>query len=101
MTIQGRREPGDRAPRVRHDKGRETGHRRRGARGDAPIGTGLGHEGRPVGSGAPLSYEEVAGPNLAGVHGDAGDLDILSLHREVERASQVGEENRHLGRRVG
>jgi hypothetical protein len=55
-----------------------------------------GGEGQAVAPGASLGHEEVAGPDLAGVHGDAGYVYVRPVQRLGEGAGQVGEKDEGL-----
>ena len=67
----------------------------------APLALASGTKRQPVGPRAALGDEEVAGPDLARVHGDARHLDVRPVQRKGEGAGQVGEKDRGLGEGVG
>jgi hypothetical protein len=73
VPVEGGGEERSRRPRVGHHDGGKPLDRRGGAGGHGPGRAGVGDEPGPVGPGAPLDHEEIAGADLAGIHRDAAD----------------------------
>ncbi len=100
MAVERGREPGDRGARVRHHQRGQTVEGRLGAERHGAPAAGLLHELASVGGGAALGHEQIAGTHLAGIHRQAGDLEVAADQLGAHRFGQPGEAHHRGGRRA-